>query len=76
MKELKKWIYRHYKWNLYELIYIWLNSETLEEMVVYKSLYKSDNFPEWQIWIRPKTMFFGKVNIDWDELDRFKYIWN
>lgn len=54
-------IYRHYKSHqLYEVIAIGKHSETLEDMVVYKALYESAEFPMGQIWCRPLKM--------WDEL--------
>ena len=35
---IKKGIYKHFKGNLYEVLFIAKNSETEEDMVVYKSL--------------------------------------
>lgn len=49
-------IFRHYKGNLYQFLYIARHSETLEELVVYKALYGDRG-----IWVRPATMFFGTV---------------
>ena len=45
--------YRHFKGNLYRLIGIAKDSETLEELVVYQALYG-----ERQLWVRPADMFF------------------
>lgn len=54
-------IYRHYKnHQLYEVIAIGKHSETLEDMVVYKALYESAEFPMGQIWCRPLKI--------WDEM--------
>ena len=39
MKTIQKGKYRHYKGQLYEVIDIARNSETLEDMVIYKALY-------------------------------------
>jgi cyclomaltodextrinase / maltogenic alpha-amylase / neopullulanase len=48
--------YKHYKTgNIYELLHIGKNSETLEEVVVYRSLKTGE------VWVRPKTMFFETV---------------
>lgn len=52
-----KGIYRHYKGNLYLVESVAINSETLEEMVVYRALY-DDN----KLWVRPKDMFFDVVH--------------
>lgn len=43
--------YRHYKGNLYKIINFAVHSETLEDMIVYQSLYDD------KIWARPKTMW-------------------
>lgn len=50
--------YRHYKGNVYEVIAIGKHSETVEDMVVYKSLKNGD------VWIRPKYMWNDIVNND------------
>ena len=54
-------IVRHFKGNRYEVLHIALDSETQEEMIVYRALYG-----ERGIWVRPKAMFLSKV-------DREKY---
>ena len=62
-------IYRHYKGNLYELLYIASHSETLEKVVVYKALYG-----EGGIWVRPLYMWDEKVNVNGKETERFTLI--
>ena len=52
---------RHFKGNLYEILHIARDSETREEVVVYRALYG-----ERGVWVRPKEMFFSPV-------DREKY---
>jgi len=47
---------------LYKIIGVGINSETNEKMVVYKSLYFSDDKPIGQIYCRPYDMFFSKVD--------------
>ena len=73
---MKLWIYKHYKWNLYEVLYIAKHTETLEELVVYKALYNSAEFWNNAIWIRPKDMFQENVEINWVVSPRFTYIWD
>ncbi len=63
----KPGIYKHYKGNNYEVIGVAKHSETLEDMVVYKTLY--DN-PISKLWVRPKDMFEENV----DDKPRFDYI--
>jgi hypothetical protein len=72
--EFKTGIYEHYKGKKYEVLGIARHSETLEELVMYKALYKSEEFGENALWARPKKMFFENVNIDGKEIPRFKYI--
>lgn len=67
--EMKKGRYRHFKGNEYELLYIAKDSETLEDMVVYKALYG-----EGGIWVRPLKMWNETVIRDGKEYKRFTYI--
>ena len=50
-------IYKHFKGNLYKVIGVVYNSETLEKMVLYKALYDDE-----KLWCRPYDMFFEEVN--------------
>lgn len=67
--EVKTGRYRHFKGNEYELLYIAKDSETLEDMVVYKALYG-----EGGIWVRPLKMWNETVIRDGKEYKRFTYI--
>ncbi|RUR09657.1 DUF1653 domain-containing protein [Legionella sp. km772] len=54
--------YKHYKnGQLYEVIGKAHHSETCEEMIVYRTLYHSEQFGDNQLWVRPLKMFFEKV---------------
>ena len=64
-------LYKHYKGNLYEVICMAHHSETLEEMVVYKALYKT-KFGESSVWVRPAKMFEELVVIDEKSVKRFQ----
>lgn len=56
-------IYRHYKnKHCYQVIAIGKSSETLEDLVVYKALYESEEFPYGQVWCRPLRMWDEKVD--------------
>ncbi len=61
--------YRHFKGNEYMVLGIAKNSETLEEMVVYKALY-GDN----ELWVRPLSMWEETVARDGKTFKRFTYI--
>jgi len=47
--------YQHFKGSIMEVVDIAKNSETLEEMVIYKH----DN----ELWVRPMSMFLSKEDI-------------
>lgn len=61
--------YRHFKGGYYRLIGIAKDSETLEEKVVYQALYGDG-----QMWVRPKEMFFEKVERDGKVMERFQEV--
>lgn len=61
--------YEHYKGKQYEVIGIAKHSETLEEMVVYRALYR-----ERGLWARPLEMFLEEVEVSGKKMPRFKYI--
>lgn len=63
---IKSGLYRHYKGNLYEVLYTARHSETEEWMVVYKALYGDEG-----MWVRPYAMFCEKVEVDGIQVDRF-----
>lgn len=61
--------FRHYKGGLYEYICEARHSETEEYYVVYRPLYNDSG-----VWIRPKEMFFGKVDIEGEPVPRFSEV--
>ena len=61
--------YKHFKGNEYEALYVAKHSETLEEMVVYRALYG-----EFDIWVRPLSMWNETVIHEGREVKRFTYI--
>ena len=63
--------YRHFKGGLYQFIGTAKDSETLDEMVVYQALYG-----ERQLWVRPAAMFFGTVERDGKEMERFQEVFD
>ena len=75
LTEVKKGKYQHYKFNkLYEVIGCAIHSETLEEMVIYKALYNSEEYGNNAVWVRPKKMFLEEVNHLGQFVPRFKLI--
>ena len=67
--EIQTGRYRHYKGKEYQVIGIAKNSETLEEMIVYKQLYG-----DFGLWVRPATMWNENVIVDGEEYKRFEFI--
>lgn len=62
-------IYKHFKGNLYKVLHVAKNSETLEDTVVYKALYGDG-----EIWVRPLTMFEEEVCRDGKTFKRFELV--
>ncbi|HEV7952088.1 MAG TPA: DUF1653 domain-containing protein [Candidatus Saccharimonadales bacterium] len=62
--------YRHYKGNEYQVIGVGKDTETEEDVVIYKPLYASDV----SYWVRPYVMFIETVVIDGAEVPRFKKV--
>lgn len=60
--------YQHYKGNKYLVLCTAKHSETLEEMVVYVSLYENQ---ESQVWVRPAKMFSETVEYKGKIIPRF-----
>lgn len=61
--------YKHYKNKPYRLINTVRHSETLEELVLYESLYENKLG---RLWVRPKDMFYENIQIDGEMRPRFK----
>ncbi len=62
-------IYQHYKGEYYQVIGLARHSETLEELVVYQTLY--DDFG---LWVRPFASFTEKITLNSEEVSRFKFV--
>lgn len=75
---MKKWKYLHYKWKEYEVFGVAIHSETREKLVLYKCLYDTPELSE-EFWknpyfVRSYNMFNEKVEVDWDVVERFRYL--
>lgn len=69
MNEPKLGIYRHFKGNKYELLFIARHSETLEKMVVYRACYGKHG-----IWVRPLSMWGELVEVHGEQVPRFSFV--
>lgn len=61
-------LYRHYKNLPYRLLDTVKHSETLEDLVLYETLYENHRG---RLWVRPKTMFFETVDVKGEKQPRF-----
>ena len=68
---LKIGIYEHYKGNRYRVIGTAKHSETLEDLVIYESLYENKLS---KLWARPLSMFLEEVEVNGRKKPRFKYV--
>ena len=66
--------YRHYKGNLYQVVGLALNSDTEEEMVVYKPLYETDVISKDMSFVRDKKIFLEEIEVNGKKIPRFEYI--
>lgn len=71
--KFKPGIYQHYKGNKYIVLSVAKHSETLEELVVYISLYDNE---ESKMWVRPLSMFMEEVEYNGVKQPRFKFLSN
>lgn len=62
-------IYQHYKGQRYEVLFIAKNSETREEMVVYRALYGDFHF-----WVRLLDAFLEEIEYNGVKQPRFKLL--
>lgn len=68
-KNFRPGIYRHYKGDLYNALFVARSSEARdEEFVVYQSLEKG------LTWVRPLAMFLEDVEIDSKKQPRFEWV--
>lgn len=59
--------YLHFKGGLYKFMSEAKDSETLEDLIVYKAMYGDGT-----TWVRPKSMFFEEVELNGVKVPRFK----
>lgn len=72
MEENRRFIgreFRHFKGNRYRLEGFAKDSETLEEMVVYRALYGENG-----LWVRPAKMFFETIERGGKRMKRFELV--
>ena len=71
MKAIPGHTYKHFKGKEYLVLEIAHDSETLEEVVVYKALYASPEFGKDSVWVRPRNMFEEQIERRGKSIQRF-----
>lgn len=66
---LKPGVYRHFKGNIYKLLFVARHSETQEPMVVYQALYGEGGH-----WVRPASMWCEQVIHQGQQVPRFMWL--
>ena len=66
---VKQGLYKHFKGNVYRVLFTAKNSESLENMVVYQGQYGDK-----EIWVRPESMWDEEITRDGKTFKRFTYI--
>lgn len=67
--------YRHFKGGLYEIVAVAKDCEDPEEeLVIYKSLYGTPEYPIGTVWAREKNNFLAEITRDGKTFWRFEEI--
>lgn len=69
LNQPKPGLYQHYKGAEYRVIECARHSETEEWLVVYRPCYGEQG-----LWVRPLEMFVETVQIDGEDMPRFRYV--
>lgn len=73
--EIKKGVYKHVKSGReYDLIAVGHDSDSLEEIVVYRGRYISEEFGPNPVWVRLLSSFLEEVEINGVKTPRFVYV--
>ena len=67
--KLELGLYKHFKGNIYEVIGLAKDHETLDLLVIYKATYQQEGV---NLWVRPLTMFMETVIVEGEERKRFE----
>ena len=70
-QDFKLGIYRHFKGKKYFVLGVAKHSETMEDYVVYISLYDDEKS---KMWVRPLNIFTGTVEREGKTMPRFEFI--
>lgn len=68
---MKLGLYKHYKGKHYQVLGVCKHSETMEDLVLYETLYENEIS---RLWVRPISMFLETIEVDGKRVPRFEYI--
>jgi cyclomaltodextrinase / maltogenic alpha-amylase / neopullulanase len=74
MSKVKLGKYKHYKNKFYNVIDVAIDSDTLEEYIVYRALYDDSKFGNNALWVRKKSEFLKTEIIDGREIIRYEFV--
>ena len=74
MRKVKPGLYKHYKGNIYEVLFLGKESDTEKDVVIYRGLYNSKEFGKNPVWVRSMKAFAERVKVNGKLVDRFKSI--
>ncbi|MFW5865722.1 MAG: DUF1653 domain-containing protein [Nanoarchaeota archaeon] len=74
MAQIEAGIYKYFKGGALKVLYMAHHSETLEEMIVYEALYQCRTFGKGSIWVRPLSMFNEMVEVEGEQIPRFRFV--
>jgi hypothetical protein len=70
-RTIKKGQYMHFKGGKYDVLGVAKHTETLDDLIIYKPLYKCEKA---NLWARPFDMFIDQKKLQHKNVKRFKYI--
>lgn len=69
---IKLGIYKHYKGNLYQVLGPAINTDTEQELVLYKALYKTGDGIEY--FVKREDEFLANVEWNGEQVKRFEFV--
>jgi len=66
--------YRSHDNKIYMILGSGKDASSLEDIVIYQSIFKDSKFGDYPIWIMPLSIFLGKICVNEKEVLRFNYL--
>lgn len=71
LSKIQPGVYQHYKGGMYRVHGLVKHHETLEDLVLYETLYEN---PLSRFWIRPVDVFLEEIDREGERVPRFRYV--